>query len=230
MAVLTVLILQLWNLKHFLRTLLVGIGVVFGALIAFQIEVVRQVVPSGALLRFSSLIDSVLGTGELDRSSSARIDLYRVAGVMFDEKPWLGWGTSSFAHVASVQSSVPDPHYPHNLVLQFVSEFGILGLLVLFWLVCQVAANSIGRKVQGMQLAVVGLAIFAFLNSMVSSGIYENRWMWGMLLMAGAVLSEPYRSAVAKRKLALSRGKRVHLSRSRVARPHRPGTSLLPKT
>ena len=121
-----------------------------------------------------------------DRPSSIvqRAGLYRLAMSLFIEHPLLGVGTSGFEVEAMTEPGLEGHDYPHNVVLQVASEFGLvglamfgaLGILALLW----------WRPTSTASVALGGLAAFLLLNAMLSNGLYENRMLWGvwMVLLA----------------------------------------------
>jgi len=71
-----------------------------------------------------------------DISTEARSALFSLAGSLFQGGPILGVGTSGFEALAPrfLSASVVEV-YPHNLVLQFAAEFGLVGIALLAGLV-----------------------------------------------------------------------------------------------
>ena len=68
------------------------------------------------------------GLGE-DASSLERLSLYNIAWNQFLQNPLLGIGDGALIHFSSVS-------YPHNIFLEILVEFGLLGLIVfLIWFV-----------------------------------------------------------------------------------------------
>jgi hypothetical protein len=71
--------------------------------------------------------------------------------------------------------------YPHNALLQFAAEYGLIGLalfvgVVLLALVRKQPPGSIWS-------ALKWLFVFMLLNTMVSGNILEERGAWGLLLL-----------------------------------------------
>jgi O-antigen ligase len=119
---------------------------------------------------------------------------------MFFEHPLLGTGTAGFEAVARTAPTIGGREYPHNLVLQVASEFGVLGLvlfgalgiLALFW----------WRPRTTVAAALAALAASLLLNAMVSNGLYENRMLWGVWLVALAYSAADQRTTPVEEPLA----------------------------
>ena len=87
-------------------------------------EIVKQ--------RISSLVPSEEFEIKGDGSSSARIIGYEVSVKRFLESPLVGVGFGGFN---SPFKNYPTTmlKYPHNIVLEFQGELGVLGLLIFGW-------------------------------------------------------------------------------------------------
>jgi O-antigen ligase len=126
----------------------------------------------------------VLGNGDpavLDPSAGRRLTLYSLAASMFAERPLLGFGTGGFA--ATFPRYFPPPYYewPHNAILQFAGEFGIVGLAAFAVLVSLALMRRFPRGHPGT--ALLAALAFWILNSMVSDDIYGCRTTWGLMLL-----------------------------------------------
>ena len=118
-----------------------------------------------------------------DRPSSIvqRAGLYRLAMGLFVENPVLGVGTSGFEVAARTEPGLEGHDYPHNIVLQVASEFGLVGLALFGALA--ILALLWWRPTSTVAVALGGLAAFLLLNAMLSNGLYENRMLWGVWLV-----------------------------------------------
>lgn len=133
--------------------------------------------------------DPESGPGRLN-SIAQRAGLYWLAVDLFVAHPVLGVGTSGFEVAARTAPGIEGHDYPHNLVLQIASEFGLvglalfgaLGILALLW----------WRPSSTASVALAALALFLLLSALLSNGLYENRMLWGVWLVllawAGAQL------------------------------------------
>jgi hypothetical protein len=94
---------------------------------------------------------------------------------MFIERPLLGYGTGGFA------TQMPFDVWPHNAVLQYAAEFGIVGLVAFATLVALAAFRRFPPGNPGQTVRLV--LMFYLLNSMVSDDIYGNRTAWGLFAL-----------------------------------------------
>jgi O-antigen ligase len=183
----TLMVMQIFDRRHILRNSVTGIGLLLVAICAFQIEVVQGLLPEQAVRRIMTLVNAAIGNGELDSSSSARVQLWQLAIDMFGERALIGHGTASFGHAAFLSSTSRGHEYPHNLLLHLAAEFGFFGLFLFGLLVLYAFRGVLASELPSWHLAVLALLTYALFNAMISNGIYENRWLWGMLVMAGAI-------------------------------------------
>lgn len=115
--------------------------------------------------------------GERDTSTEARQQLWEVAGNSTLQNPGgVGWGGFSGLSPGSNARS-----YPHNLVLELYVETGwlVATAVVIFICVSLVLLSRSSHDPVGTIL--FALAIFAFVNAMVSGDINDNRLLWILL-------------------------------------------------
>lgn len=111
------------------------------------------------------------GTSDLARlSASSREVLWQVAWDMIKDNPLLGVGPMHF-------SNTPNPigSHPHNLILQFASEWGVPATLILIglvsahlWSSLKVLKDTAEENLSAMQLAMTGATLALVLQSMVA--------------------------------------------------------------
>ncbi len=122
------------------------------------------------------------GRGSGDTSSEARVFLFGAATSMFADHPMIGVGTSGFQ---ALNTQVLGPsavgEYPHNALLQIGADHGLLGIIVFLTLVVLALTRPLPRGTDGTVVRV--LFIFFLFNAMVSGNVYEDRNMWGMMLL-----------------------------------------------
>lgn len=82
------------------------------------------------LILFGHAGDGLVASSLARFDSSFRTDLWELAWQQIQAHPWLGLGPMQYA-------SLPNPiaAHPHNLVLQFASEWGVPATLLLGWLI-----------------------------------------------------------------------------------------------
>lgn len=126
------------------RAAILSLGIAVGVLLV--------ALPLPKKVRFATLALIVIGTiggmvavnlGRGVESMIVRFDYFRVAFNLFLKEPWFGAGWGDFFHEYTTLKSYPgdeSPHTPHNLILAFLSQTGIVGgivavlaLLLPFW-------------------------------------------------------------------------------------------------
>ncbi|MEW6614767.1 MAG: O-antigen ligase family protein [Thermodesulfobacteriota bacterium] len=127
---------------------------------------------------------------ELDyRYSGSRRNVYDIGVQAFLSYPLIGLGTGGFSNYSAVSDN---KIYPHNLILEVASEFGVIGLsviVVFLFFNFVIALKSIFkyREFKKKPLALFfGILTFllAFLNSMTTGDITDNPMIWfGSALM-----------------------------------------------
>lgn len=146
--------------------------------------------------------------GETRLSSTGdngRADLLRGTWDVFTSNPMgIGWGNlSNFLQSGSVAAQ-GEAQYPHNILLEFAAEAGLVGLVML---VATLAAGYKGlRSWADSPEAQLFLALggFAFICALTSTNIAGNRLLWvclgvglgaQMIARGGPQLSAEYRQA-----------------------------------
>ncbi len=162
---------------------------VAGAVLAVLLVTIGSgALPAQSVQRFATFggfiqgaVTSAPETSAADTSSQTRVELFGAALAMFEERPILGWGVSSFATTSPrfLGASRGDA-YPHNAVLQIAAELGLVGLLALAGLVLLGLARRLPR---GPMAIVRLLFLFFFLNAMVSGDILADRMTWALLML-----------------------------------------------
>jgi O-antigen ligase len=147
------------------------------------LSVSATLLPASATQRFAGILAMVDGdaAGAAEVAGESRVALYNLALTMTAERPILGYGTASFE---SLSRRRLDPAiaaaYPHNALLQFGAEYGLVGI-VLFGAAVLIALLRGPRD--RTRLAVELVFGFFLLNAMVSGNILEDRTLWGLLLL-----------------------------------------------
>ena len=115
---------------------------------------------------------------------------YKIALNMFIEKPFLGHGTKIFRHYCSKPENFVSENacstHPHNILMQFLSETGLLGtffyLLIIFGLSYFLLKNLYSLyfyKNQRLNDKFLSLVIFYFINlfPLLPSGNFFGNWL-----------------------------------------------------
>lgn len=134
----------------------------------------------------SGLAGQDLAEAAPDTSTADRLTAYDGAIAMFNRSSILGEGTASFAAFVSATGFADwsvDVAYPHNLILQFAAEYGLVGLALLLVLLGSAFFNLLRLARDPVWNTVLVLLVFFLLSAIVSSGIIDNRTLWGLVLM-----------------------------------------------
>jgi O-antigen ligase len=126
----------------------------------------------------SALAGDQVAAATADTSSTARLTFFGAAVTMFDERPILGYGTAGFEAMSQTLLGHVEA-YPHNAVLQFAAEFGLVGLGLLLTLVVVTLARELPDWARPVRL----LLIFFLLEALVSGDIFADRTTWGLVVL-----------------------------------------------
>jgi O-antigen ligase len=133
------------------------------------------------LERLHSLFTKEGGGG----SAEERMVYWRIAWHLWLEQPIFGSGVGSFPVRFNGRDEL---NYPHNLILEVLLEFGLVGLLLLAAVVVAAARRISRRRLREdpFLLSAAMLCIILFFYAMESSDITQNRdllAMFGLLVM-----------------------------------------------
>lgn len=155
-------------------------------LVGLQLPTVQERLPSASVERLQSSLDAFLGANDsegLDDSAETRTVLWEFAWNSFQASPVIGNGTSSYVYQIQQVPGLNEVPYPHNLFLHMASEYGFVGLAVLLAFLSLALRNGLSTINDPWCAAVASLAVFALLSSQVSNGLFDNRWLWGSLIV-----------------------------------------------
>jgi len=116
-------------------------------------------------------------------SVSARFGLYNKAWIMFKENPLIGKGVAAFSVNPFVRT------WPHNIVLEYLSEFGIIGLMFFGYFIYGISSSIISLYKKGISFMLslcLTNFLFYLISAQFSSDIIGNRHIW---FWAGIILS-----------------------------------------
>lgn len=108
-----------------------------------------------------------------DYETLARYDGYLNAIKVFEDNMQIGAGPSGYYKLTGRQ-------YPHNLILEVLSEYGILGIIFLLIIVVssfKIVLKKFRKSNTFVQILKI-LWIYFFLNTMTSGYISSNREFW----------------------------------------------------
>ena len=110
-----------------------------------------------------------------------RISLWRAALNMLADHPWLGVGLDNFLYayrgryILDAAWQEPNLNHPHNIVLDFATRLGLLGLLAgawLFWEAARAVVQAVRRSDAVWQPVAVGLA--GSLAAILAHGLVDH--------------------------------------------------------
>ncbi len=109
------------------------------------------------------------------------MQLFAYAGELWSHSPLIGAGTGGFQTLSPRALGAAADAYPHNAVLQFAAEHGLLGVALFLVLV----SIALLRRLPGRLTGPTVRAVFAFflLNAMVSGDIFTDRETLGLMLL-----------------------------------------------
>jgi len=128
-----------------------------------------------------------LGFGD-DAAILTRVEAYKLSWQMFIEKPLTGYGFGSFNGYNNIEWTTIQK-YPHNIILEILSELGIFGLS-LFLLLCYSIIKKIlnpqspinNHQPVPMGSTIIILLVFSLWLAMFSKDISTQSFLWLFLV------------------------------------------------
>lgn len=122
---------------------------------------------------------TVLSESHRDVSTLHRIKAIFVSTELFLDKPLFGIGTGGFAALGNLE-------YPHNIIMETASEYGMIGIGFMLTIVALVVSQcrKLGRRLKNhprelsIFRAFVLIIIYSSINAQVSGPITGNSWIW----------------------------------------------------
>lgn len=111
-------------------------------------------------VRIEHLINSILGTGDIDGSLSSRSGLIRYGLQWFKERPIAGYGMYTYMELSSKVFSFA--WYAHNNYIETLVGLGIIGLCVYYWYYLYILKRAVRRNCSHWQI-VLSLIVTAFI-------------------------------------------------------------------
>lgn len=112
-----------------------------------------------------------------------RMECYKLGWQMFKERPIFGWGLGSFKGFNNIKWTTIQK-YPHNIILEFLSETGIVGCLLFLFLCYQIIRKIFVNKslLQNKNLSfrffLFLIFLFTLLMAMFSKDISSQSFLW----------------------------------------------------
>lgn len=132
-------------------------------------------------------IDRVLSglSSSQDQSTQERFNLYKIAIQSFEDSPLFGKGIGSFSNAYGQY------YYPHNIVLEILNDFGLIGIIVA--LLISIFTFKKCRKLLKADLKY-HLIVFLFINCFTEflfSGTYVvSNQLWMLISIIWVIKSE----------------------------------------
>jgi len=159
---------------------------------------------------FANPVSSQIGSGSghlASFSSSNRWRWWQEAWHAFVRHPGGGTGAGTFQLTDRMLRTSPlTTTEPHNVPLQFLSESGIVGLLLLL-AAAGAAAVGVARARRSPAVTALGIAVAAFAVHLVADVDWDYLATCGpLLLLAGALLARPDDAGTRQRRPLLALG------------------------
>jgi O-antigen ligase len=112
----------------------------------------------------------------LDPSAGERITLWQDALRVFNEDPILGTGFNTYAYMGRVGPYTDT----HNYYVKIVMETGLVGLLILLWLLRVACKMSwrLFRRARDPIMSALGCGLFAMLICVLIVNFFGDRWTY----------------------------------------------------
>ena len=157
------------------------------------------VILAGTSLLFSKISETFLERTKFLLSSGSyaqveRLENAKVALELAYRHPLSGVGAGGFSNFSIQMKGIERFKYPHNILLEIISEFGLIGL-IFFVLIIAFAFKRLlysqskyrHSKLSPLPNAILSLFIFSFLNSL-SSGDINNHLLFAWIGTAYAIV------------------------------------------
>ena len=135
------------------------------------------------MLRFEQMINGILGKGNVDNSSTIRLEMIRVGFETFFENPIIGIGIGN-SHIITAEHFAGLETYLHNNYIELLATTGIAGTLLYYMLFIIPAVKMIKPALEQNKLAILSEVILA-LNLVFHIGTvdYYNKVSYMYLLL-----------------------------------------------
>jgi O-antigen ligase len=170
-----------------------GLPYLLGAVVALIFVVIANINSFTPLAR--SLAGSIIPDTGL-----VRICLWEGTTKLLEAKPILGSGMASFPKVypSYVTCNSEPLQYPHNLLLAFWTELGILGPVIFLWLLWRILSQLRLSEDKMSALIITSAFVYIFIHGLVDQPYFKNDLSMEFWTLAGLAL------VVRERKLHLS--------------------------
>jgi len=183
-ALLLTLFIYLYLFSGIKKSRLLSITIAFVILFI----ILLSVLPKNFVSRYTFGLSKEIHVSETEVkffSTSQEREMYLKQAIDYlsehPERLLLGTGTGSFSYISK---HIDDRLYPHNIFVEIILEFGILGLLLfifpfIFLLIDFIQNKRTFTRVQFVNISIwISLTILFFINAQVSGDINDNRLLW----------------------------------------------------
>ncbi|RGP40844.1 hypothetical protein BPTFM16_01137 [Altererythrobacter insulae] len=129
-------------------------------------------------------------------ATGGRTELWRQTFLKWIESPWLGWGTgSTFWEVY-----IGWPHtQPHNVVLQFLMNWGLFGAIGAFWLIGRAIKLLHGPSLADpIRLSLLAMLYALLLQSLLEGMLHYPRFIISILILIACLFALAKGDGLAK--------------------------------
>lgn len=138
---------------------------------------------------------SRVGTLGSDGLVGPRESLYVAATSMWQSRPFFGYGIGSFPIYLGVGDI---RYYPHNMILEILSELGLVGLLLYAFILTLAIKHVLQSRLSDpLHVLTIGLLVNLVLNAMFSGDLNDNRAIFAFIGLT-SYLSTNYHISGAK--------------------------------
>lgn len=170
----TVLAAVLSNSNGRIKRLIV---VMSGIAVAFIVTVTEEAISDRAF--------AIGGT-----STNIRFNLWEAAGGIIRDNPLgVGWGLFYQYLPPNLVLDSGDRQYPHNVILELISEGGWITGLLMLSILALAALRQVKSSKSSTDNIMTALLVFFVASAMVAGDITDNRGMW--LLMGSSLAAYP---------------------------------------
>src|SRR5262249_37070558 len=112
----------------------------------------------------------------IEHSGQTRVDLWADAIKVFDSNPLLGTGFNTYAYMGRI-GTYPDTH---NLFIKVLLETGIIGLMILLWLLGKSLwfGLKMSRSARDPFIRALGLGLAGWVVCAVGANFFGDRWSY----------------------------------------------------
>ena len=153
---------------------------IFGFVAILALGIIVLAISSGDSLRTLQRFDKLVSEESGGRSAATRFEFWRHAVIYWAKRPLVGHGVGAWPVLYMGRDQ---RHYPHNMILELLVEFGLVGLGLFAALVLVLARRVSLRRLRedpAVMRALI-LCINAFMNAMSTGDLADNRNLFAML-------------------------------------------------